>query len=187
MHVTAIIQARMSSHRLPGKVLKTVQGKTMLSYLYERLVHCRSLDSIVISTSTDPSDDPVAAFCRSNRIVHFRGSLLDVAGRFKSTLDYLDCDAFVRVSGDSPLLDQGLVDQAVRLFRTASCDLVTNVFPRSFPAGQSVEVLKRTSFSRGYTQMTEPQDLEHVTPYFYRRHEEYQSYQLFSRPRLPRG
>ena len=182
MQIAAIIQARMSSSRLFGKVLKEVHNKPMLQYLYERLLYCRALDEIIVSTSTDPSDDPVADYCRQRGIRFFRGPLQDVAGRFKATLDECGADAFVRVNGDSPLLDQRLIDYAVALFRDNDCDLVTNVSPRTFPIGQSVEVLNSDSFRMAYVSMTDPQDREHVTRYFYRHKEAYRIVR-FSSPR----
>ncbi|RJQ83000.1 MAG: hypothetical protein C4519_07430 [Desulfobacteraceae bacterium] len=168
MRIGIIIQARMSSKRLPGKVLRMAAGKPLLLHLYERVIHCHSVDQIIVATSSDESDDPVALFCRDHAIGVFRGPLHDVAARFKRTLEAFGWDACVRVNGDSPLLDQRLIDQAVMLFRGNNCDLVTNVHPRTFPAGQSVEVIRALTFCNAYAQMSDGHDLEHVTPFFYR-------------------
>lgn len=176
MHLAAIIQARMSSKRLPGKVLMTVDGKPMLKYLHERLSRCRYIDHIVVSTSTDTCDDRLAAFSQTIGITCFRGPLTNVAGRFKATLDHFGFDAFVRVNGDSPLLDYRLVDRGIDLLRRKRCDLVTNVFPRTYPAGQSVEVMRSDAFRNGYARMKKRHDMEHVTPFFYRRAEAFKIY-----------
>ena len=173
MRIAAIIQARMSSRRLPGKVLTEVAGKSMLHYLHERLIHCRDIDGIIVSTSTDPSDDPVALFCKRYGIPFFRGSLNHVAQRFQETLEVFDLDAFVRVNGDSPLLDQHLIDRAVALFRAGDADLVTNVFPRTFAPGQSVEVVRASVFRQICPRLGDPQDQEHVTRFFYMHPEDF--------------
>jgi spore coat polysaccharide biosynthesis protein SpsF (cytidylyltransferase family) len=173
MPLAAIVQARMSSQRLFGKVLKIISGKPLLGYVYEKLLHCRDLKHIVISTSTDPSDDPIEAFCRQNKIGFFRGSLHDVAGRFKATIDHYGFDGFVRVNADSPLLDQRLIERGLRLFRTHDADLVTNVFPRTYPPGQSVEVIRSEAFQKGYERITTSEDREHVTRYFYRHNKDF--------------
>jgi spore coat polysaccharide biosynthesis protein SpsF len=168
MTIAAIVQARAGSTRLPEKVLREVEGKPLLQYLVERLARARLLDSVVVATSNDPTDDPVAALCEKLGLDHERGALDDVAGRLLRVAERRGLQAFARISGDSPLLDQRLVDQAVDLLVTDGCDLTTNVFPRSFPPGQSVEVLATEAFRRGYELMTDPDDLEHVTPFFYR-------------------
>jgi spore coat polysaccharide biosynthesis protein SpsF len=168
MRIGAIIQARMSSQRLPGKVLRRALGKPLLLYLYERIIRCPGLDRVIVSTSTMGTDDPIAAFCRQSGIICFRGPLDNVAARFKATMDVFQFDAFVRISGDSPLLDQRLIDRALDAFVHQSCDLVTNVFPRTYPTGQSVEVLHREAYSKGFALMSDANDIEHVTPFFYR-------------------
>ena len=173
MRIGAIIQARMSSRRLPGKVLRCALGKPLLLYLHDRISRCSFLDAVIVSTSTRQSDDPIAELCRRSDIACFRGSLHNVAARFNDTLEVYQLDAFVRISGDSPLLDQRLIDQALALFRRKPCDLVSNVFPRTFPPGQSVEVVHRKAYRRTLALMTDKYDREHVTPFFYRHPDRY--------------
>lgn len=163
----------MSSQRLPGKVLTPVAGKPMLQYLLERLKLCSLLDSVVVATSTNVSDNPIQLFCDMNRIACFRGSLEDVAGRFDAVIQEYQFDAFVRVNGDSPLLDQTLIDRGTSLFMNGKFDLVTNIAPRSFPPGQSVEVLSSETFRRTYRLMHSKDDLEHVTKFLYRNSEDF--------------
>jgi len=157
--------------RLPGKVLYRVNGKPMLEYLLERLDQCTSVDAVVVATSTDQTDDPVERYCRSRERKCFRGSSENVASRFKDVVDRYRSDAFVRVSGDSPLLDPGLVDRAVGIFLQGGLDLVTNVFPRSYPRGQSVEVVRTETFRRVFDDGWSNDEAQHVTPFFYRRQE----------------
>ena len=166
--IDVIIQARMTSKRLPGKVLRSVCGKPMLEYLLERLNQCENVAKIVVATSSDPSDEPIADFCSAMNVSCFRGPLLNVAERFYDILIEFGFDKFVRISGDSPLLDQRLIDSGIRLFLDWDYDMVTNIFPRTFPKGQSVEILKSDVFIEAFEKMKEDDDLEHVTKYIYK-------------------
>lgn len=162
-----IVQARMSSRRFPGKVLQPVAGRPLLSYLIESLTHCRNAGPVVVACSSDPSDDPIARFCTQSDILCIRGSLHDVMDRYLAAVDHLAASQFVRVCGDSPLLDHRLIDRAISLFWQHRPDLVTNLYPRSFPAGQSVEVVDTACFRQAAAQATKPEDREHVTRFFY--------------------
>lgn len=157
----------MSSARLPGKVLREVGGRPLLEHLLRRLDRCEGLDAVLVATSVDRSDDPLAEFCRARGVEVFRGALEDVAGRFLGALERHPATACVRLSADSPLLDPALVDRAVREFLAGGWDLVTNVHPRSFPKGQSVEVLA-PSLLRARHPAMDAEDREHVTRAFYR-------------------
>lgn len=173
MRVGAVIQARMSSSRLPGKVLHPVLGRPLLGYLLDRLRCLHDVDLIAVTTSTGPDDDAVARFCAREEVPCHRGSLDDVALRYLDAAHAFRLDAVVRVTGDSPLLDPELVRHAVRLYRRDPADLVTNVLHRSFPRGQSVEVLSAAALARAYLLMRDPADREHVTRYFYQHPEEW--------------
>lgn len=157
----------MRSQRLPGKVLHDLAGRPLLQYVVERLQRCRGLAAVIVATSTDASDDPVAEFCAARDVNCHRGPLEDVAGRFVEVVRAYDLEAFVRVSGDSPLLDPSLVDQGTALYG-ATVDLVTNVQVRTFPPGQSVEVVRGEALVQAYELMVEADDREHVTTLFYR-------------------
>lgn len=165
--IGAIVQARTSSQRYPNKVLHHVAGMPMLKYLLERLEHCDYLDAIVVATSNEDSDAPIEEFCRQNGVACFRGSLINVAERFFQLVNTYQFDAFVRITGDSPLLDQRLVSRALELFRHDEYDLVTNVLPRTYPKGQSVEVVSSKAFKETFHDITDADDLEHVTRYFH--------------------
>ena len=168
--IAAVVQARMSSRRLPGKVLRPLAGRPALQYLLERLERCEQIDRVIVATSTEPSDDPVAAFCQSEGASVHRGPLEHVAARFGEVVERFGLDAFVRVTADSPLLDQALVDRGAALYRKGGFDIVTNVYPRStFPSGQSLEVVGADAFRTALARMDDPYEREHVTPYFYRR------------------
>jgi spore coat polysaccharide biosynthesis protein SpsF (cytidylyltransferase family) len=142
MKVGAVVQARMTSSRLPGKVLVDLAGRPALTWLLERLERAEGLDALVVATSTHPSDDAIAIYCAARGTACARGDLEDVAARMVAAARGAGLDAFVRVSGDSPLLDQRLVARGARLMRERPTDLVTNVRPRTYPPGQSVEVVR---------------------------------------------
>jgi spore coat polysaccharide biosynthesis protein SpsF len=167
MKVGAVIQARMTSSRLPGKVLREVAGEPMLEYLLERARRCGSLDGLVVATSREESDSPIAEFCERRGVPVHRGPLTDVAARFREVLARFPWAGFVRLTGDSPLLDTALVEHAVRLFREREVDLVTNTLVRTYPKGQSVEVVRSETFRRAYEMMREADDFEHVTRIFH--------------------
>lgn len=173
MKIIAIIQARMGSQRLPGKSLARVDGRPLLQMVLERVHRCIAIDGCVVATSIDSSDDAVAHFCQTHGEPVFRGSLADVASRFREVARRESCDAFVRVNGDSPLIDPRLIDQGIGRYCACNYDLVTNVHPRTYPRGQSVEVVRTSAFERAYSLMSEPADFEHVTRVFYRRADDF--------------
>ena len=166
--IAAVVAARMSSRRLPGKVIKPLMGRPMLAWLLDRLEHCHALDGLCVATSEQASDDPIATFCMSRGVVCYRGELDNVAARILGAATTLKADAVVRISGDSPFMDGSLVASLVELYRRESPDLASNVVVRSFPKGQSVEVLNVESLRRELPRFDGKDDNEHVTPYFYR-------------------
>jgi spore coat polysaccharide biosynthesis protein SpsF (cytidylyltransferase family) len=164
--IGAVVQARTGSTRLPGKVLRSLRGQPLLVYVLERLERARRLDALVVATSTAAVDDAVAELCAAHGVACFRGPLDDVAARFVGAAAAHGLDAIVRVSGDSPLLDQALVDRGVELYGD-DVDLVTNVSPRTFPPGQSVEVVRTEALRAACAEMAEAEDREHVTRHLY--------------------
>lgn len=139
----------------------------MLSLLMSSLKRCRAIDDLVLATSAEPPDAPLVAFAKQMQIPCICGPLNDVAARFFDAAKQCQADAFVRICGDSPLLDHRLVDQAVALYRKTSPSLVTNVLPRSFPRGCSVEVLNTSKFATVREHMSSEDHREHITSYYY--------------------
>ena len=166
--IIAIVQARLSSERLPGKVLRPIGGRPLLGHLIDRLRLVRELNGVVLATSSEASDDPLAAFAKQEGMRCYRGPLEDVASRILQAAVSDGAEGFVRVSGDSPLIAPEIVSWAVSLFRQQWPDLVTNVATRSFPKGQSVEILKTATFRSAIRDFETAADREHVTPFFYR-------------------
>jgi spore coat polysaccharide biosynthesis protein SpsF len=173
MRPLIIVQARMSSSRLPGKILRPVAGKPMLQYQLERLRHAGFGDQVVVATSDGDDDSPVAEFCDRFGARCVRGSLQDVALRFLQVLDRYPAAVFIRLCGDSPLFDPQVIDSALAVAVTGEWDLVTNVAPRTFPPGQSVEAVSASTYREAYREFSEPEDFEHVTKYLYKHPERF--------------
>jgi spore coat polysaccharide biosynthesis protein SpsF len=172
--IAVVAQARMTSSRLPGKVLRPLDGsRSTLQFLIERVQRSERADALVVATSVDPTDDPVAELCERLGVTVHRGPLVDVAVRYLEVVDRFGLDGFVRVTGDSPLIDQRLIDHGIELFREGGADLVTNVFPSTFASGHSLEVVDARAFRRAYAEMSEPPHFEHVTNYLYTHPDEF--------------
>ncbi len=173
--VLAIMQARMSSTRLPGKVLKDVGGMPMLQYELERLSRCTTIDKIVVATSTTSDDDVIERLCRKINFSCVRGSLDDVLSRYiESAKKFPGYDIIVRVTGDCPLIDPTVVDKVVTFFEQGEFDYVSNVEAgkESYPDGMDVEVFSRHALLEAGEKATLKSEHEHVTPYI-RNHPEF--------------
>jgi spore coat polysaccharide biosynthesis protein SpsF len=158
----------MSSSRLPGKVLLPIAGRPMLGWLLERLAAARKISGVLVATSGGADDNAIAEFCVASAVNCYRGTLDDVTGRLLAAANLVAAKSFVRISGDSPFLDPALVDAIVNLFETEQPDLATNVHPRSFPKGFSVEAISTNSLERTRPMLLRGEE-EHVTQVFYRR------------------
>jgi len=183
MQIGIIVQARLGSTRLPGKVLETLGDRPMLGWVIDRLRACTSVDEVVVATTTLADDQPIVEFCASCEpaVPCHRGPVDDVAARFVGVLERTGWDAFVRICADSPLIDPALVDRAVAVFRGGADDVVTNVLPRTYPAGQSVEVVAAAAFLDAARRLRCDADREHVTRYLYEHAGRYQIHTLRSR------
>jgi spore coat polysaccharide biosynthesis protein SpsF (cytidylyltransferase family) len=177
--VLAVIQARFSSVRLPGKVLRPLAGRPMLAHLIDRLRMAKRVDDIVVATSTGKDDDAIAALCAGLGVRCFRGPLDDVAERLARAAEEAGAAAFVRISGDSPLVCPGILDAVIALYEAQNVDLATNVQARTFPKGLSVEAIRVDALRRAQ-KMMRPGEAEHVTPPFYRHASEFRIVNLAS-------
>lgn len=162
----AIVQARMSSTRLPGKVLRHLNGKPILGHLLDRINHSELFDRIVVATSDESSDEAIEAYCNSRRIACVRGSLQNTKERFLRTLELHPCRYFCRINADSPVYDASLARQAYDIIQSANSEIVTNALRRTFPVGQGVEVLDTELFREMCRKYPEPD--EHVTSVYYK-------------------
>ena len=151
--------------RLPGKVLRSINGKPMLLRVVENLRKSLLIKQIIIATSKSSRDIKIENFCRKNKLEFFKGDLKDVSKRFKNLLEQNKYyhKSFLRISSDSPLIDYKLVDRCIRIFKKKKPNILTNVFPRTFPKGQSIEIINSRFFLKNQTKFISPQDKEHVT------------------------
>lgn len=150
LKVIAAIQARMGSKRLPGKVLRTIEDKTMIEHIWERLKACKEVDQIVLATSTQPENDVLIDHAQTLGLAYIRGSEEDLIQRHSAVLETYEGNALIRITADCPLVDPLLIDAMVCVYRSdpSSVDLVTNVFPRTFPKGLDIEILPRHTLKR---------------------------------------
>ena len=165
MKTVAIVQARMGSTRLPNKVMRPLGETPMIGVLLERLRLARSLDAIVLATTEDPRDTPLADYARSIGVDVFRGSERDVLDRFYRAAAEAHADVVVRVTGDCPLIDGSLVDAVCLPVQSGDADYASNVAPATFPDGLDAEAFTFRALERAWTEATEPQHREHVTPF----------------------
>jgi spore coat polysaccharide biosynthesis protein SpsF len=167
--IAAIVQARMGSSRLPGKVLRTAAGKTFLEHLHARLGQAATIGHIVIATSTLPGDDAIARLCQKNGYNCFRGSEQDVLDRYFRAAQEIKADTVVRITADCPLIDPAIVDQIVSTYleQPGRYDLVTNRHPLTFPDGLDVDVMSFAALEQAWHEATTPPQREHVIPYFW--------------------
>ena len=168
MRTVAIVQARMGSSRLPGKVCELVAGRPMFALILARLGQSRALDEIVVATTNTTRDDVLAEMVSRLGFRCVRGSETDVLSRYVFAASVARADAVVRITADCPLVDSELVDQMIDQFAAADLDYLSNVDPPTFPHGQDVEVFSRAALDRADREAQAAYDREHVTPYLRR-------------------
>ena len=171
--IIAIIQGRMSSSRLPGKILADIAGQPMLQRVFIRTSRAASVSQTIFATTTDPSDDPVAEYCDFSGIPFTRGSLYDVLDRYYQTAKQAKADVVVRITADCPVIDPELIDDVVNVVISdqSSVDFAANRLPppwkRTYPIGLDTEVCTFAALERAWREAKEPHHREHVMPYFY--------------------
>ena len=165
----------MTSSRLPGKVLAPVLGEPMIGRQVERLRRARRIDKLLVATSVDPSDDPLAAYCESLELAVFRGPLNDVLERYRAALATCPgATAVVRLTADCPLADPGLIDEVIDRHHAVGADYTSNTMgERTFPHGLDTEVIRPAALVEAAERADDPYEREHVTPYIYRRPQTY--------------
>ena len=184
--ILGVIQARMSSSRLPGKVLADLAGAPMLGRQVERLRRSKTLDALVLATSDDASDDPLAAYAAEIGLAVVRGPLDDVLARFAAVLAaWPQATTLARLTADCPLTDWRVLDAVIDRLGETGADYVSNVAPeRTFPHGLDVEAMQADALRQAATEASEPYDREHVTPFIYRHPERFRIEGLMRAPSL---
>lgn len=166
--VAAIIQARVGSTRLPAKIFMRLCGKPFIHHVVARLRKSRTLDEIILATTTHPGDDRLERWARRNKVPVFRGSETDVLSRFYECAAKHEVDTIVRITADDPFKDPRVLDAVVEMFRRWRLDFAYNNKPPSFPEGLDIEVLSFKALETAYRNAKDPFEREHVTPYLYR-------------------
>ena len=167
-NIVAIIQARMGSTRLPGKVLMDIEGKPMLFYVLQRLKRSKLINRIVIATTINPKDDIIEEFCNEYAVACYRGSEDDVLDRYYQTAKLYKADIIIRITSDCPLIDPQIVDATIRLHIKDGNDYTSNSLEKTFPRGFDTEALEFDALKKAKEQALESCDKEHVTMYFYK-------------------
>lgn len=173
MMILAVLQARFSSSRLPGKVLKDLLGEPMLYRQIERVSRSERIDKLVVATSTDSSDEPIEKMCRDKGVHCFRGSLDDVLDRFYRAAEPFFPDNIVRLTGDCPLIDPNVIDSIVELHLAERNDYTSNTISPTFPDGLDAEVVTWNALKTAWENATLPSEREHVTPFIHKRPERF--------------
>mgnify|MGYP003686749315 CR=1 FL=1 len=175
-----IIQARMASKRLPGKVLKNLVGELVLSRVIKQIKKAKKVSKIIIATSRNKIDLKIVNFCKRNNVKYFRGNHHNVAKRFVETLKKYPSNYFIRICADSPLIDPFLIDKMINIFKKKKFDILNNNFPRTFPKGHSIEILRSSILIRNYKNFTTHQN-EHLTSFFYKKNKNFKIFNLKSK------
>ncbi len=163
-----IVQARMGSSRLPGKVLRPIAGKPMLAWQLDQLRTARRCDRMVVATTRNPADDALEGLCRERGISCYRGSENDVLGRFAEAARAFDARTVVRICGDCPLMDPVVVDAVIACYgQGPAADYVSNTCEKTFPLGCGAEVFSREALDTADAEARGLVEREHVTPFFY--------------------
>ena len=173
MTTIAIIQARMTSTRLPGKVLKPLGSMPILGWIHRAASHIHDIDKVVIATSDDTSDDPIIEWCINNGIDYHRGSLDDVLQRYIKTAEAYDADIIMRLTADCPLLDPDVCAEVLQLLKSTRADYASNIILRTWPIGLDCEACTFDTLKKADEHATTTYDREHVTPYIYQHQDQF--------------
>jgi spore coat polysaccharide biosynthesis protein SpsF len=182
----AIIQARMSSSRLPGKVLQEITGSPMLAHVINRVRRAKTVDEVVVATTTDPSDDAIVLFCRENETGCFRGSLFDVLDRYYQCAKNYQAGIIVRITADCPVIDPDVIDLTVTEFLKRKVDFAANRLPppwhRTYPIGLDTEVCSFAALESAWKDAKLKHEREHVMPYLYAEEGRFKIFQVDTAP-----
>lgn len=169
LHIVTVVQARMGSTRLPFKVMMSLEGKPLLQRMVERVMAAGLAGTVVVATTTDQSDDPIAALCKSENIPVFRGDPLNLLDRhYRAALEY-NADAVIKIPSDCPLIDPQVIDRVIRYYLN-NCDyfdFVSNLHPPTYPDGNDVEIMSMDAIRKAHQHASRRLELEHTTPYIW--------------------
>lgn len=169
LNIVTIIQARMSSTRLPKKVLLPILGKPLLIRMIERVQSAKLIGQLVIATSTNSDDDEIEKLCAGNNLICFRGHLIDLLDRHYQAGKKYEADAVVKIPSDCPLIDPKVIDKVLKYYidNSDKFDFVSNLHPATFPDGNDVEIFSFSALERAWKEAGKQLEREHTTPYFW--------------------
>jgi len=174
--VTGIIQARMSSTRLPGKMLTSIMGKPLIQYVIDRIFKSKRIDNFILATTNNPQDRVLIQFAKKNSLDFFTGDENDVLDRFYQAAKRFSIKIIVRITPDDPFKDPEIIDKAVEIFLNGQdrIDYVTNILPPTYPIGLDIEVFTFEALQKAWNEAKKPSEREHVTPYIWNHPEIFQ-------------
>lgn len=175
MKIAAIIQARMGSTRLPGKVLMDIAGKSMLMRTVERVQRAKTVSEVIVATSDLDQDNAIVSECMRHTVPVFRGSETDVLDRYMKTAEHFQVDTIVRITSDCPLVDPGVIDRVVHSFIDGQAEFASNFFERTDPRGFDTEVVSFQALKRIHDTAKNPDHREHPTLLFYLERDQYKT------------
>ena len=184
MKIVATIEARMTSSRLPGKVLMPAGGVPMLKHLVTRLEAVTSIQEIVLATTNNKTDDPLVEFAKQENINYYRGSEDDVMLRIIEAAESVNADIVVEITGDCPIIDPQIVEQTIRMFKAHNADYVSNAHIRSYPDGMDTQVFLLEALKRSASMTDDSLDHEHVSLHIRNHHEIFSHIYLIAPPEL---
>lgn len=169
MSTIAIIQARLGSSRLPGKVLMDIGGKSVLEHVFERTSAARALDRVVVTMPNSERDDELANFCEKKGIPFVRGPEEDLLGQYYSAAKFFHAEHIIRITADCPFIDPEVIDHVISGYKIGNCDYVsTGRLETTYPDGLDTEIFSFTALEKAFTEATLPSEREHVTPYIWK-------------------
>lgn len=166
--VSAIVQARLTSTRLPGKVLMDIEGKPMLWHVVNRLKFSKKIDDIILAIPDTKENNSLEDYCKKNNLKYFRGDELNVLKRYYNTAKKYQAKTIVRITADCPLLDPEIVDMVVEKHIASGADYTSNVINKTFPKGLDVEIFQFEALEKSHKDAKDAYDREHVTSYMYK-------------------
>ena len=178
--ITAIIQARMASTRLPGKILKNLGPKSLLEHIIERLTYSKYISKIVVATTINPKDDEVVDWLEAKQVLYFRGSESDVLNRYYESARFHGARHIARITSDDPFKDPTIIDAVAELYFNDKLDFAYNNKPPSFAEGLDTEIFSFDAISQANSNAVDPFEREHVTQHFYRNPDRFTQKNLLS-------
>ncbi len=180
MRIGFIILCRFNSSRLPGKILKTIEGKTILQHIVTNLSTIIPLENIVVATSKESTDNPINDYCNHHNIQIYRGSLNNVSLRFLEASKQYHFDYATRINGDNLFIDVQTIQTMLTIAKTNQYDFISNVKNRTFPKGMSIEIVNTKYYEDQYQNFNDADDFEHVTIYLYKNDTDKKHYYFYN-------